>query len=233
MKIRLLYISFLLIAGKFAYSQEATPLGRTAFSFNLTRMAVNEVNMSIERFISSRKSLEFSGGLVYVNEFLEGQVNDWYNAEDMFLEHGYAARIHYKVFKRVEVETKWRDYAAFGIAYKSVYYNDRPFVTELKPDHVVDTIFFTESYLRKRERKVFGVEFLWGKVYEASRVFAFEFYLGARIDGTMATRTDHDRFAKYKSSVNQWRNTTIPDFVEKSFYVRPSIQLGMKLRIRV
>ncbi len=89
---------------------------------------------------------------------------------------------------------------------------------------------------------------MWGKVYEASRTFAIEFYIGAGIDLTFATRTDYSRYATYEPYTykipheiyvsklldnNIRRNQPIPDFIDKSFYARPSIQVGIKLRLRM
>ena len=86
---------------------------------------------------------------------------------------------------------------------------------------------------------------------------AFEFYFGAGIDLTFATRTDHARYASYRTKRyeferdlpgtpdptdfetlyvtddNKRRNQSIPDYIEKSFYVRPTIQVGIKLRLRM
>jgi hypothetical protein len=220
------------IPGKKSVGQEAE-FGRVAFSFNLTRLAVSEVNMSFEYFITSRRSIEFNGGLIYTNDFLAEQSADWVNSF-AFSEHGFAGRFHYKIFRRPEVNSKWRDYIAPGLIFKSLYYNDIPIISEVKIDPFDnDTSFkYTESFLQKRERTKIGIEFLWGKVYEASRTFAFEFYYGAGIVVTMSTRTDHDRYATYVSSLGQYRNKSVPDFIDKATYVRPTIQLGIKLRIR-
>jgi hypothetical protein len=119
----------------------------------------------------------------------------------------------------------------------------------------VDTVYYSENFLQKRNRLEFGVEFLWGKVYEMSQTFAFEFYFGAGVNFTIATRTDHARYATYHSKVynnivpntdtpdpkdyypvtddNQRRNQSVPDFIDKSLYARPAVVAGIKLRIRM
>ena len=255
-------ISFVFLfftATSIVYAQEPVVYGKNAFAFNLTRMAVSEINLSYERFLTSRRSIEFGGGLIYVNNYLKDQTKDWSDAE-LFSEHGYAGRFHYKIFKRPENSTKWRDYISPGIVFKNLYYNDRPIISETKPDYLTydsiltsdtliytkdDTVYYNEKFLQKRKRIQIGIQFLWGKVYEASKTFAIEFYFGAGINITMATRTDHSRFATYRSKSytlndsstikddNQRRNQTIPDFIDDFFYVRPSILVGIKLRLRM
>jgi hypothetical protein len=80
-------------------AQEPSAYRKNAISFNLTKAMVNELNMGFEHFLSIRRSIEFDGGLIYVNEFLKDQADDWQNAA-FLSEHGYAARFHYKIYKR-------------------------------------------------------------------------------------------------------------------------------------
>ncbi len=263
------------------HAQVPSTYGKNAFSINLTKLAVSEINLSYERFLSSRRSIEFGVGLVYANSFLEDQTKDWTNAA-LFIEHGYAGRFHYKIFKRPEINSKWRDYISTGIVFKNLYYNDQPIYTGIKPDMLTydsiigfyttndnpqkidtliytrgDTVYYNEDFLEKRSRIKFGIQFLWGKVYEVSQTLAFEFYFGAGIDLTFATRTDHSRYATYRTKKyeferdlpgtpdptdtetlyvtddNKRRNQSIPDYIDKSFYARPTIQVGVKLRLRM
>ena len=283
MKNRFSYIRFVIVlailqfsAAAIARAQENTGYGKTAISFNLTRMATSEYNISLERFLSSRRSIEFNFGLIYKNEFLSNQVNDWTNADALFAEEGFAARIHYKIFKRQETDSKWKDYIAIGIVYKNLHYTDLPGSADFKPDFLfndsiigrvhsndglpdrdtsyytpIDTVFYAEKFLQKRDREQYGIQFLWGKVYEINRTFAFEFYFGAGLDATIATRTDYSRYATYHTKVytyvtpstpkdlvktvtddNKWRNQSVPDFTDDSFYLRPNVQAGIKFRIR-
>lgn len=220
---------FLAIATKNSYAQEEENYYRkNAISFNVTRSAVSELNMSIEHFLTPRKSIEFNGGLIYVNSFLEDQFNNWANATT-FSEHGFAGRFHIKTFKRYESNTKWRNYTAPGLAYKQVYYNDMPVVSkEPKLDYFRHQ--YNESFLRKENRRIIGLEFLWGSVYEASGTFGFEFYYGAGINVTMSETTDHDRHIVYLNPT--YPETTLPDFVRDKTYARPYLMLGFKLRLR-
>jgi hypothetical protein len=213
-------------AGK-SLAQDAPAIKSNAISFDLTRLMVNEVNMSIEHFLSARKSLELTGGLIYANEYWQTMFSTWENAV-VFYEHGYAFRFHYKVFRRTDSKSDWKDYMSPGIIYKHLYYNDVPIQNE-KTDDSSKT--YTENLLQDRVRDKIGVEFIWGKVYEASRTFAFEFYYGAGINATWATRTDHDRYRTYTSSKDAWKSGPYPDYVDKSFYIRPTVLVGIKLRI--
>lgn len=265
--LRIAFLFLLIQSGTFIRAQEASVYKKNAFSFNLTRMAVNEINMGYEHWLSIRKSIEFSGGIIYVNDFLVEQTDEWTNAVSVS-EHGFAARFHYKMYKRPAEGSKWQDYIAPGIVFKSLYYNDKSIVSE-KEDiisndsiYTIDTVIYIiapnfetldyiETFQQKRERLQLGIQFLWGKVYEASKTIAIEFYFGGGVNITMATRTDHSRYATYKKKEtnykyygpdlipetvvddNQRRNQSIPDFVDKSLYARPSIQLGVKLRFRM
>jgi hypothetical protein len=175
--------------------------------------------MSFERWSSSRRSIEFNGGIIYVNNFLEDRKDDWNNTT-LFSEHGYAGRIHYKIFKRSEDNSRWKDYIAPGIVYKHMYYNVQWFDNNKSGDTL-------QRIYQKRDRDKFGIEFLWGKVYEMSPGLALEFYYGAGIMLTSVTRTI--------SKVQEVGNPEIINYnsVISSFYVRPTIQVGMKLRFRM
>lgn len=192
--------------------------GRNAISFNLTRLAVNEINMSFEHWYSSRRSLEISGGLVYVNSFFREQFSEWTNSQP-FAERGFAARVHYKIFKRIEGASRWKDYIAPGIVYRYLYYDNQWF--ESGSFLTLDRVSYAERVYQHRVRSKFGLEFLWGKVYEMNSTLSFDFYYGA---GVMFTSSR--RFVIASEPYNN-------DLGEKtSFYVRPSIQAGIKFRIR-
>ena len=126
MKKRFFYycISFLFLfleAATIVNAQETAVYGKNAFSINLTRLAVSEINLSYEHFLNSRRSIEFDGGLVYTNDFLNDQIKDW-SKSTLFSEHGYTGRFHYKIFKRSEEKTRWQEYISPGIVYKNLYY---------------------------------------------------------------------------------------------------------------
>lgn len=220
----LLTIGLFLSSKEYSFSQELQPYGKNSFSFNLTRYAFTEINFGYERFISFRKSIEINGGLIYVNDKFEKETMNWKNAQ-AFSEHGYAGRFYYKVFRRVEDNTKkWRDYIAVGFSYRHLYYNEQWFDI-LQTDTL--GIKYNERIFQKRERNKYGVEFLWGKVYEMNRTFALEFYYGGGVCATDVTRT---------IVLNQ-PDERNPEIIEvnsdiHSFYIRPYPMLGMKLRVR-
>ena len=224
------YVFFiLLLLAANSHGQESSSYGKNAISVNLTRCAVSEFNLGYEHFFSSRKSLEINGGIVYVNDFIKEQAKDWTNSS-FFDEEGFAGRIHYKVFRRPTENSRWRDYIATGIAVKQLSYTDLPVVTEEKVDNTFHR--YVEHLLQDRERNKLALEFLWGKVYEFSNWFAFDFYYGAGLEVTNAKRTDHHREAIYVKPEDQMLNTSIPDYEDESLYLRPVIQLGFKIRFR-
>ena len=227
------YLAFIILffsAGAFVQAQEAIVYGKNIFSINLTRLVISEANLSYEHFLTSRRSIEFDGGLVYTNDFLNDQIKDWIKST-LFSEHGYTGRFHYKIFKRSEVKTRWQEYISPGIVYKNLYYNNKVLTSDEKLDYF--NLRYKETYLQKRSRSIFGVEFLWGKVFEPGRTLTFDFYYGAGINATISKRTDYSRYANYVNPGNQSRNQSIPDFEDKSFYMRPYILIGLKLRLNM
>jgi hypothetical protein len=231
----------IVLAGITADAQENPTYGKNAVSFNITRSAINELSMSYEHWLSFRKSIEFTGGYIYVNEFLKDQFNDWKNAT-FFSEQGYSFGLHYKIFRRVENETKWHDYISFGVSYKYLYYDNLEVISDVKFDSSLykinsalykDSIFqYNEHFLRDSKRNKFSLDFVWGHVYEMNKTFAFEFYYGASIVGTIANHTDHNRQSVYVKSAHQWISKPIPDYSYDQFYMRPALLLGIKFRIR-
>ena len=240
--LHLLSFYFLFFLPGINLQAQETPLyGKHAFSFNITRAAINEIGLSYEYWLSIRKSIEFNGGIIYVNNFLEDQAKHWNNA-DIFNEHGYVGRLHFKQFKRTEENSKWHNYISYGGFYKHLYFNDRPIESVIKRDSskynihdpsTKDSIFkYSIQALEKRNRNIFGVEFLWGSVYELNRTFALEFYYGASLSATMVTRTEHERYVNYVDEKKQSQNFYYPDLKFDSFYFRPGVRLGIKLRVR-
>jgi len=207
----------------FAGAQETPEYRKNAFSINITRCISNELNLSFEKRLSVRRALEFNLGLIYINDPLQVFAKTWANTQ-YFYERGFAARVHYKIFKKPEDDkTKWRDYISPGIAYKYLYYNNQWFENELTDDNGVT---YNERLFQHRFRSKMSLEFIWGKVYEMNQTFAFEFYYGAGLMGTISDRyvvsiQPDDRSPKI---------ITVNDH-DKSFYVRPSLLVGAKLRI--
>jgi hypothetical protein len=216
------------------HAQESGAFRKNAVSINLTRTAVCEINIGYERFLTTRKSIEFDFGLIYKNTYLAEKAGNWTN-NPLFTEQGFAFRVHYKFFKRKEDNSRWQDYIAPGLSYKHTYYEDREMETDVRYDSSVykPPLTYTIQYLQKRDRDKFGLEFVWGKVYEASHVFAFEFYYGAALEATFSERTDYSRYVKYTKASNQSKNFYYPSYVDYSFYVHPVILLGFKIRMKI
>ena len=194
----------LLFSWKPNFSQEAKPYRKNAFSFNLTGCLANELNMSYERYISRRKCIQIDGGIIFVNDFLVDQTESWNNPL-VFTEHGYAARIHYKIFSSSENETKkWSDYISPGLIFKHLYYNEHLFTNELN-----DTSgnYFEYIYQSRIRTKV-GIEFLWGKVYELNRIFSFDLFYGGGIVANYVERTVLKRITDSRKNDIVYQNTT-------------------------
>lgn len=233
MKIKAVYffiLSIILLAfnPESLIGQESTGSSKTAISFNITRMLVNEINIGFERVTSKRKSFEFDGGIIYPNTFFQDAA-ETFTDDPYFYEEGYAGRFHLKYWRDRE-NSKWRNYIAPGISYKHVYYNDYPLSID-KTDSQGKP--YTETLLQDRVRDKFGVDIIWGNVYEASNSFAFEIYYGAGATISSVKRTDHDRYATYERSSDQAKNSSIPTYIDYSLYFRPVLLLGFKLVIRL
>jgi len=93
------------------FSQEVPDFKRSALAIDITQMATNEVNLSYELSFSSRRSLEIALGIIYVNDALEDLSRDMSNSH-YFSEHGFSARVAYKLYRRQVEDSKWRDYLA-------------------------------------------------------------------------------------------------------------------------
>lgn len=211
------------LVSHFAVAQETPNYRKNAISINATRCATNEISLSYEHRFSVRRAIEFNAGLVYVNDGLQNFAKDWANTQ-YFYEHGFAARVHYKIFKKPEDDkTKWRDYIAPGIAYKYLYYNKQWFENE-KIDEKGQT--YHERIYQHRFRDKMSLEFIWGKVYELDQTWAFEFYYGAGLTGTIS-----DRYVIAKQPDDREQTIITVEEYDHSFYVRPSLLVGAKLRI--
>ncbi len=219
-----IFLLFILLLGwKTNFSQEAKPYRKNAFSFNLTGCLANEINMSYERYISRRKCIQIDGGIIFVNDFLVDQTESWNNPL-VFSEHGYAARIHYKIFSSSDNETKkWRDYISPGLIFKHLYYNEHLFTNELNDSK---GNYFEYIYQSRIRTKV-GIEFLWGKVYELNRTFSFDFFYGGGIVANYVERTVLKRIPDSRKNEIVDQNTT-----SNNLYFRPNATLGFRFRVR-
>ncbi len=217
---------FLLIFGFFSrigLAQDIPEYRKNAISINITRCAVNELNLTFEKRLSIRRALEFDAGYIYINDPIQSFAKTWVNTQ-YFYERGFAARIHYKIFKKPEDDkTKWRDYISPGIAYKYLYYNNQWFESE-QTDGSGKT--YNERLFQHRFRSKMSFEFIWGKVYEMNQTFAFEFFYGAGLTGTIS-----DRYVIYNQPDDRNPKIITVEDNDKSFYVRPSLLVGAKLRI--
>ena len=203
----------------FADAQESPVYRKNAFSFNLTRYAINELNLTYERRLSVRRAIEFNAGLIYINDPIQESAKTWVNTQ-YFYERGFAARFYYKIFKRPEDDkTNWRDYISPGISYKYLYYNNQWFESEADGHG-------KERYFQHRFRSKISLEFIWGKVYEMNKTFAFEFFYGAGLTGTLS-----DRYVIYYQPDDRKTEIKTVNDHDKRFYVRPALLLGAKLRL--
>ena len=205
-----------------ATAQDAPDYRKNAISINVTRCIVNELNLSYVRHLSIRRALEFDAGYIYINDPIQKFAKTWANTQ-YFYERGFAARFHYKIFKKPEDDkTKWRDYISPGVAYKYLYYNNQWFENELTDDANKN---YNERLYQHRFRSKISLEFIWGKVYEVSQTFAFEFFYGAGLTGTLS-----DRYVYYYQPDDRKSKIIDVNDNDKSFYVRPSLLVGAKMR---
>lgn len=200
-------------------AQEITEYKKNAISVDLLQTAVNEINFNYERYFTPRRSVELSAGLIYVNEILEDFSKEWTNSH-YFSEHGFAARIAYKLYKKpLEEKSRWKDYIAPVIVYKYMYFNNQWFENELDAK-------YSECLFQRRFRHKLGLEFLWGKIYELNNTFSLEFYYGVGLRGTQSIRTDI--LKQDTCNVSPIREI---NFEDKSFYIRPTLRGGAKIRL--
>lgn len=215
----LFFASFLLMHTSGA--QEVPVYKKNALALDLTQYGTNELNLNFEHFFSVRRSIEFTAGMVYANNVLAEFGKSWTNSH-YFEEHGFSARIAYKLYKPQIEDSKWRDYIAPGLIYKYLYYNNQWFENETsnsKGDK------YTEAIYQHRFRHKFGLEFVWGKVYEMNKSLAFELYYGVGLRGTLSSRTDIQK----QDTVGVSKIYDV-NFTDDNFYVRPTLRGGVKFR---
>lgn len=204
------------------FSQEVPEFKKSAIAFDITQMATNEINLSYEHFFSARRSLEFALGLIYVNNSLEDLSADMSNTH-YFSEHGFSARVAYKLYKKPVEDSKWRDYIAPAVTYKYLYFNNQWFTNETTDSSGKK---IDECLLQHRYRSKFGFEFLWGKVYNFNSTFALEMFYGVGLRATTSVRTDVSRRDNCDSVA-----VTHLDYNDKRFFIRPALRAGLKFRI--
>ena len=223
-RFRLFLLVFFLCV-KFSSAQDAPVYRKNAVSFNITRLAINEINMSFEHRYSIRRGVEFNAGYFYINDPLKKFAKDWVNTQ-YFYERGFVARFHYKIFKKLNEESKWRDYISPGISYKYLYYLNQPF-DNTKYDEKKGKNYI-ESVNQHRFRNKISLEFLWGKIYEMNETFALEFYYGAGLAGTIS-----DRYVNTITTIKDWTANQVTNVYghDKNFYIRPTAMVGFKIKI--
>jgi len=222
----LLFFFCLFLIQLTVFSQEVPEFKRNALAIDITQMATNEVNLSYELSFSSRRSLEIALGLIYVNDAIEDLAKDMSNSH-YFSEHGFSARVAYKLYRRQVEDSKWRDYLAPAITYKYLYFNNQWFSNELTNEKT--GIKYDECLYQHRYRSKFGFEFLWGKVYNFNQSLALEMFYGVGLRATSSVRSDllKQDICGVDSSI-----IYVPDYGDdKRFFVRPALRAGLKFRI--
>ncbi len=206
------------------FSQEAPEYKKNALAVDITLMATNEINLYYEHYFSARRSLEVSLGLVYVNDFLEDFSKDISNTH-YFSEHGFSARVAYKLYRKPVEDSKWRDYIAPAIVYKYLYFNNQWFTNEVTDE--VTGLKYDECLYQHRFRDKFGFEFLWGKVYEFNPTMALEMFYGVGLRGTVSLRSD-----LLKQDICDSTDIYVPSYGDDhSFYLRPVLRAGVKFKV--
>lgn len=195
---------------------------RTAISLNIGQAVSNEINLSFEKFVTEKSALELDAGLIYRNDLLRKAAENWTNSQ-YFYEHGFAARIALRRYKNVDGKSKWRDYIAPVAIYKYQYFNNAWFEADSTNNNGDK---FTQCIYQHRFRHKFGLQILWGKIYQLNKTFAVDLYYGLGIRGTISNRTD-----VLKQDICGQTPVREINFEDSRFYVRPTIHTGVKLRV--
>jgi hypothetical protein len=223
-----------------AFAQTSASDGKkitNVISFNIGQYLVNEINLGYEYFLSENKSIELNGGLIYQNQFLMSLSEDWINSQ-YFREQGFAVRAYYKTYKKSNEKKNSKTFYSFGLNYQYLFFNEDWFdtgktftldsnVVTVPPHPYKDPNAGDEQVLMHRLRHRIGVQLLLGNVLPMGSNFFLEFYYGLGLRGIFSRRTDVARIttidgSEYYQDLNS---------VDNSFYVRPTIHAGVKLKL--
>ena len=199
---------------------------------NLGQYFINEINFGYEHFLSEKNSIELNAGLIYRNEFWLNLASDWVQSL-YFREHGFAARAYYKTYKKTG-EKNNKSFYSFGLNYQYLYFNnewidtDKPGkVTVIEPSGDTSYHYGPEEILMHRLRHRIGFQLLLGNIIPAGKSFAFEVYYGLGIRGIFSSRFD---VARRVTEDGEFFSQDL-NYEDNSFYVRPTIHAGVKLKL--
>ena len=215
------------------FAQTAASDGKkitNAISFNIGQYLVNEINLGYEYFLSEKKSIEVNGGIIYSNEFWKNVASEWTNSQ-YFRENGFAVRAYYKTYKKASEKSHNKSFYSFGLNYQYLYFNNQWIETDkrgkVKPEGDTVSHFGPEEILMHRLRHRIGLQLMLGNVIAADKTFALEIYYGLGIRGIFSNRFDVARRVTEDGEIfSQELN-----YEDKSFYVRPTIHAGVKLKL--
>ena len=207
---------------------------KNAFTFNLGQYLVNEINLGYEHLFNEKKSIEFNVGLIYRNELLRKQSEEWTNSQ-YFYERGFGLKVSHRIYRKGADKASKRNYYSFGINYQHLFFNSEWFETDHQPTIVIKdidnkdslTTQGTEEIYQRRTRNRIGIHFISGNIFPLNNNFAFEIFYGIGIRGIFSNRYD---IAVANSGFGRTWIYESGNRDEK-FYIRPTIHAGVKLRL--
>lgn len=190
--------------------------------------------------------MELNGGLIYRNDFLRKQTEEWSNSQ-YFFERGFTARLSYKIYRNAVEKSGRKNYYSFGLNYQYLYYNNEWFdlgvvktdsIHKIKntnppPDSINVTGDVSRDILQHRFRNRFGLQITLGNIFPIGNTFAIEIYYGIGLRGVLSNRFDvavHENFSGTSDIYNQ-DNIYVSNNDDSKFYIRPTIHAGIKLRL--
>jgi len=198
-------------------------------SLNVGQYFVNEINLGYEHFLSEKKSIEVNGGIIYRNEFWLNVASDWINSQ-YFREHGFAARVYYKIYKKISEKNNNKSFYSFGLNYQYLYFNNEWIETGklITLNYGGDNVVVNEEILMHRLRHRIGAQLLLGNVIPAGNNFALEIYYGLGVRGIYSNRFDVARGGTVNGEkvIQKYLN-----YEDTHFYLRPTIHAGVKLKL--
>ncbi len=201
---------------------------KNAFTFNLGQYLVNEINLGYEHSVSEKQGIELHGGFIYRNNVLLAKAKDWTKSQ-YFYEHGFAGSIAFKIYKKLGDNSARKSYIAPGLNYQYLYFPNEWFDTGHDSTTTVNKVEskVTEQIYQHRFRHRIGLQLTLGNIFPMGKTFGLEIYYGIGVRGILSNRYDNSvsetSFGSTKVYVSGNRDET--------YYLRPTIHAGVKLRI--
>ena len=219
----ILFCLFFFMGCLLLHAQDKPVYHENTIGINVVQLALNEFSISLEHRFSPRRSLELSGGYVYVNKLFEKMTEDWTNSHN-FSELGFSLRAGYKFYKKSAEGSRWKNYIEPIIVYKYLFYNNQWFNYERTNQKNGE--IYTECFFQNRLRIKFGIDFIWGKEYSLNKKYSLEFFWGGGLRATSVERQD----VLKQDTCGVSKILVLGREIDKQFYIRPTLTAGIKFR---